>query len=391
MPAPGAARLALDEGGFDTMPPLLAIIRFLLQADRQSASRAVPPRWSLLMSTQLIAQPFVWRQYPVDEVLSAWFDLLVQRLVVAVSIASVVTLSFRIATPRPWLRAALLLVAIVAGALLGEGLLVAAGALQAPPDRLSSWLRLVQWCTLATGVSSLLYLWQRALDTESARRATELRRLQLEQQLAQARLQALRQQIEPHFLFNTLATVRRLHDAGEPGTRLLAQFVAYLRSTLPAADVGEASAGIAGPADTLGRELELVRAYLGIVEVRMAGRLQVRFEIEDGLQRCAFPPLTLATLVENAIKHGIAPAPAGGSVTVHARRSAPAQLEAGVADTGAGFSGSGGSGLGLANTRARLRALYGERGALALAVNQPRGVRATIRVPLVRLPAGAGA
>jgi len=76
---------------------------------------------------------------------------------------------------------------------------------------------------------------------------------------------------------------------------------------------------------------------------------------------------------------------------VHARRSAPAQLEAGVADTGAGFSGSGGSGLGLANTRARLRALYGERGALALAVNQPRGVRATIRVPLVRLPAGAGA
>ena len=138
--------------------------------------------------------------------------------------------------------------------------------------------------------------------------ATELRRAQMERQIAQSRLQMLRSQIEPHFLFNTLATVRRLHHT-EPaqGAQLLTHFLDYLRLTLPTLhDEGA----------TLGQEIDLVQAYLGVVAVRMSGRLQVSFEVSDELRACEFPALSIATLVENAVKHGIAPAPEGGAIQV---------------------------------------------------------------------------
>jgi hypothetical protein len=370
------------------MPPLPATLAIFLHGDPNLPRQSL--RWSLalalaaavlvafVMSTKLLAQPFVWRNFPPGEVLAAWLDMLGQRLAVAVSIAVAVTLSFRVPLPRIWQRAALLVLAIVVGALVGESALVAEGAMEGPPDRLSALLRLLQWCTLAVSISSLVFVWQRASGAEAARQSSDLRRVQIERQLVQARLQSLRQQIEPHFLFNTLATVRRLQHTGDQGDVLLSHFVAYLRSTLP---TGTDSEGPALPrADTLGRELDLVRAYMGIIEVRMGGRLRVQFSIEEGLQHAEFPPLTLATLVENAIKHGIAPAPEGGTITIHAHK-AGTQLVAGVTDTGVGFSGSGGSGMGLANIRARLRALYGDSGSLALAANPPGGVCASIRLP----------
>ncbi len=141
-----------------------------------------------------------------------------------------------------------------------------------------------------------------------------------------------------------------------------------------------------GDRATLGDEVDLVRSYLAIVEMRMSGRLTVIFDVPDSLRDHASPPLTLATLVENAVKHGITPAPDGGTITVSARCDADA-LELVVADTGVGISGSaqtsmGGAGIGLANIRSRLRALYRGAASLRITGNAPRGVRAVIRLPL---------
>jgi LytS/YehU family sensor histidine kinase len=107
-----------------------------------------------------------------------------------------------------------------------------------------------------------------------------------------------RRQIEPHFLFNTLATMRRLLQVDPTeGARLVAHIVRFLHSAQPARDGGH-----------LQQEIDLVSAYLGVVAHRMDGRLQVRFDVAEDLLAHPFPPLTIATLVESAVKHGMAPA-----------------------------------------------------------------------------------
>jgi hypothetical protein len=194
----------------------------------------------------------------------------------------------------------------------------------------------------------------------------------LQTQMVEANLSALQAQIEPHFLFNTLANVRRLYeiDAGR-GRSMLRHLVDYLRSALPS---------MRSSGSTLGRELDLIRSYLTILQLRMGDRL--RFIIEPGTASldAELPPMVLPTLVENAIKHGLSALPEGGAVNVHAQQQGD-QLVVRVADTGAGFSGASGSGVGLANTRARLAALHGSGASLKLSNNMPRGVVAEIRVP----------
>jgi LytS/YehU family sensor histidine kinase len=235
--------------------------------------------------------------------------------------------------------------------------------------------RIVRWSVVAGSVAVMFYLWRRVIEADAAAQAIELRRAQLERQAAAARLAALRGQIEPHFLFNTLATVRRLLQTDPArGAPLLGHFVSYLR----AAQLRPLSEG-----HTLGQEIALTRAYLSVVSGRMTNRLQVRFDVPDELASQPFPPLTIATLVENAVKHGVAPLPAGGEIAVSVR-SIGGSLEAVVADTGAGFSGISGSGIGLANIRARLQTVYGSAGTLTLQNNLPRGVRATMRLPCLQ-------
>lgn len=194
----------------------------------------------------------------------------------------------------------------------------------------------------------------------------------LSAQMVEANLSALQAQIEPHFLFNTLANVRRLYeiDAGR-GRSMLGRLVDYLRSALPS---------MRSSGSTLGRELDLIRSYLTILQLRMGDRL--RFAIEPGTASldAELPPMVLPTLVENAIKHGLSALPEGGAVDVRAHRHGD-QLVVQVADTGAGFSGASGSGVGLANTRARLAALHGSGACLMLSNNAPRGVVAEVRVP----------
>jgi len=131
---------------------------------------------------------------------------------------------------------------------------------------------------------------------------------------------------------------------------------------------------------TIGREAALIESFLNIQRIRMGSRLTFEIDVPEALRDTRIPPLMLLTLVENAIKHGLNPLPEGGSVRVRARAE-DGRLRLQVVDTGQGFTKSSGGGTGLANTRARLHALYGPEAELALTLNQPRGVTATIALP----------
>ena len=213
----------------------------------------------------------------------------------------------------------------------------------------------------------------RAQSTEGETRAAELRRGALETQQLATRLRLLQAQVEPHFLFNTLSNVRRLCQSNATaGRAMLAQLSRYLRAALPRMREHET---------TLAEEIDLVSAYLGVQKIRMGDRLETSIEAPAPLLAARVPPMMLATLVENAIKHGVGPLAEGGAIRVKAEQAGDA-LKLSVADNGRGLTAASGSGVGLANIRARLAALYGERAALALEANSPRGVVAIIRLPM---------
>ena len=200
----------------------------------------------------------------------------------------------------------------------------------------------------------------------------------LQAQMIEARLSALQAQIEPHFLFNTLANVKRLYETvPHQGREMLSSLISYLRAALPT---------MRQSGSTLGRELDLARSFLTILKMRMGDRLDFSIDAAPDLAHAEVPPMVLPTLVENAIKHGLSPLPEGGRIDISARPEGD-DLVIDVRDTGAGFSSSGGSGVGLANTRSRLTALYGTRSTLSLSAAQPRGVVASVRFPLRRTEA----
>ena len=204
----------------------------------------------------------------------------------------------------------------------------------------------------------------------------------MNQQTAEARLQMLEAQIEPHFLFNTLAHVKRLYQTDyAAGARMLSNLKDYLAVALPRMRATDS---------TLGRELDHAIAYLDIQQIRMGRRLVYAIDVDDALRGARLPTLMLLTLVENAIKHGLTPVPAGGRIDVCARVAA-GRLRVEVADTGQGFTKTGGRGTGLANIRARLAAQFGPDASLALAMNSPCGVVATIALPYMPTGAEAGA
>lgn len=204
---------------------------------------------------------------------------------------------------------------------------------------------------------------QRADEADTARR------------LAEAKLAVLQAQIEPHFLYNTLATVQYLLK-GEPGAAdfLLTQLIRYLRLAMPS---------MRQFSSTLGREFELTDAYLQIARLRMGGRLSVDLDLSTELEAIEFPPLVLQTLAENAIKHGVEPKTGPVRLIVNARRSG-AELIVSVQDDGVGLGGAPthGSGTGLQNIRGRLQAIYGERARLSIAGLPQGGVLASVSIPL---------
>ena len=243
----------------------------------------------------------------------------------------------------------------------------------------------LQMWALWTSIGAFGYWLFHSLRTDDAARNqladAECRRESLQAQMVEARLCALQAQIEPHFLFNTLANVKRLYEtAPSRGREMLSSLINYLRAALPT---------MREPGSTLAREIELVRSFLTILQMRMGERLQFSVDAPAELSEARVPPMVLPTLVENAIKHGLSPLPEGGRIDIRARSEPSGRLVIEVADNGAGFSASGGSGVGLANTRSRLAALYGAEASLSLAMGTPRGVVASVRLPLQTEPAPA--
>ena len=195
-----------------------------------------------------------------------------------------------------------------------------------------------------------------------------------EKELTVAKLSLLHAQVEPHFLYNTLASAQLL-TRSDPARadEMLGNLITYLRHSLPRTE---------DSLSTLGEELERARAYLEILKIRMGPRLALQIEVPDTLKSIAFPAMMLQTLVENAIKHGLEPKSGGGTVWIIARQVDDA-LAVTVADDGQGFNvQSSGTGIGLKNVRERLRLAYGNAASFNIVANFPTGVAATINVPV---------
>jgi Histidine kinase/Histidine kinase-, DNA gyrase B-, and HSP90-like ATPase len=216
----------------------------------------------------------------------------------------------------------------------------------------------------------------------TARQATEKAETeQLERTVLEARMEALQAQIEPHFLFNTLGSIDQLIQTDPPrASRMQQSLIRYLRSAMPQMRDGSRP--------TLGQQVDLCSAFLEIMAVRMEERLQVSISVPEGLKSAIFPSMMLLTLVENAIKHGLEPRAAGGSLEIGAE-VVDGQLAVHVLDNGVGFMPKANDGVGLANIRERLKALYKGRGELIISVPPAGGTCATIKVPYEIAPAGA--
>ena len=203
--------------------------------------------------------------------------------------------------------------------------------------------------------------------------AFELERSQLERNALDARLRLLQAQVEPHFLFNTLANVQALVDAGSPqASRVLASLIAYLRAAVPR---------MHEPATTLDQELQLVRAYLELMQMRMPDRLQFALHIDPAAKSLRCPPMTLLTLVENSVRHGIDPGEEGGRIDVDVwLRDDRCRVR--VTDTGVGLQpASHGLGTGLSTLRERLQLAFGGDAQLRLTEVKPHGVCAELDFP----------
>ena len=209
----------------------------------------------------------------------------------------------------------------------------------------------------------------------------------LKRQVVEARMAAMQAQVEPHFLFNTLASIDHLIEVDpKRASQMQKNLIALLRASMPT--MREAHDGGAGLGKTrdLGRELAVIRPYLEILKVRMEERLATEIDVPDGLLSAEFPPMMVQTLVENAIKHGLEPKPEGGKLSLKAE-VVHGKLSVTVADTGLGFgraatSGmTAGTGVGLANIRERLQLLYGAKANLTITENPGGGTRVVLAVP----------
>jgi LytS/YehU family sensor histidine kinase len=198
--------------------------------------------------------------------------------------------------------------------------------------------------------------------------------------MSEARLQVLQSQIEPHFLFNSLAHVRRLCRTNAPAGRAMLRHLAHY--------IGAAQPALQHAGIELAADAALAVDFLNIQQIRMGERLRFSVDVAPEARGARVPPMTLTTLVENAIKHGLSPLADGGEVGIAARVQGDT-IVVEVADSGRGFQSTVGAGVGLANIRARLAILHGARASLALSMNAPQGVVATVVLPRERAGASS--
>ena len=276
--------------------------------------------------------------------------------------------------PLGWKKLAGIVALAALGAMVGGGMATLSTGRSIPldPESLRRMLAvgLLVGLALAMGIAAVVSMRMREARQREARLAAEAEREKLSRQGAQAELKLLQAQVEPHFLFNTLANLRFLVQTGSPDAlAMLDHLIHYLRTALPE---------IRAEGSTVGREVELARAYLEILRIRMGGALEIETFVEPALEREPIPPLMVMTLVENAIKHGIAPRGRGRVVV---RASAIGRgVRIAVEDDGRGIVEPIGRGVGLANIRERLRGLFGDRARLELASREGGGTVAAIEI-----------
>jgi LytS/YehU family sensor histidine kinase len=240
--------------------------------------------------------------------------------------------------------------------------------------RLSGWLLLTYagllvapWTALAAIVR------QKEAFARHQMLAFALERSELERQALDARLHLLQAQVTPHFLFNTLANLQALVDAGAPNaSTLLRSLIEYLRAAVPLLDE---------PVATIERELQLVRPYLELMQMRMPDRLEYAMNVDPSALKVRCPPSTLLTLVENAVRHGIDPSEEGGRIEIDVKRVGE-RCAIRVTDTGAGLrTSTNGLGTGLTTLRGRLRLIFGDAAHLSVMSGDPSGVEVALDMP----------
>jgi Histidine kinase len=241
-----------------------------------------------------------------------------------------------------------------------------------PPLPELAWLFIV-----ASAILKISYKGTIQAEVKAAEATETAESEQLKRQVVEARMAAMQAQVEPHFLFNTLASIDHLIETDPArASQMQKNLIALLRASMP-------SMRDATPAaHNLGREMAVIRPYLEILKVRMEDRLQTRIDVPDGLLSAEFPSMMIQSLVENAIKHGLEPKAEGGRLDVTAE-ILHGSLAVTVADTGLGFgrAATAGTGIGLANIRERLKLLYGDRASMVVADNSPSGTVVTLTVP----------
>ena len=209
---------------------------------------------------------------------------------------------------------------------------------------------------------------ERKQHERAERLQLELDKSTLERELLHSRLRLLQAQIEPHFLFNTLANIEALVASGSANAGpVLGHLIAYLRAAMPRLSDADA---------TLGTELQLVRAYLELMHLRMPDRLQFTLANLETLAPIRFPAMVLLTLVENAVRHGIDPSISGGRIDLGGERNAASgKVTVWVSGTGVGMAETAQPGTGLSNSRSRLQGFYGSTARLELHEHASHGVR----------------
>jgi sensor histidine kinase YesM len=221
-------------------------------------------------------------------------------------------------------------------------------------------------------LSVVLYLIARRASVEVELEREKARTERIEREAVLANLRALQAQIEPHFLFNTLANVTSLIDPDPAkARRMLESFIRFLRASLGATRM---------ESTTLGAERELIASYLEVLQVRMEGRLRYSLDVPPDLESYPLPSLLLQPLVENAIRHGLEPKVEGGEVTMRARRES-GKVVVEIADSGVGFAPTTRGGVGLTNLRERLRLLFGDSASLEISDAPGAGSRVSVSLP----------
>ncbi|MEH0166313.1 sensor histidine kinase [Paucibacter sp. JuS9] len=246
--------------------------------------------------------------------------------------------------------------------------------------RLGDLLDSLAWLiVLSSAVIKAMYKSRIQAEVKAAQATETAEAESLRRQVVEARMAAMQAQVEPHFLFNTLASIDHLIETDPArASQMQKNLIALLRASMPTMREANATGGVR----ELGREIAVIRPYLEILKVRMEERLQTEIDVPEGLLSAEFPPMMIQSLVENSIKHGLEPKAEGGSLKVKAE-IVHGKLQITVADTGLGFgrAATSGTGVGLANIRERLSLLYGAKGTVTVTENQPSGTVVTIQVP----------